>query len=86
MVVKRDGSVWVTGMNEHGRLGDGSTTGKSSFEQMVSGGVKAVAAGLGHTMVLKQDDSVWTTGWNIKGQLGDGSIISKKDFAQVIGT
>ena len=55
----------------HGQLGDGSTTDRNSFVKVMLGGVKAVAAGFGHTMVLSQDESVWATGWNLYGQFGD---------------
>ena len=33
MVLKQDGSVWVTGKNEYDQLGDGSTNLKSQEQQ-----------------------------------------------------
>ena len=84
MVLKEDGSVWSTGWNKYGQLGDGSTTDKTSFIQVVSSGAKAVAAGWYHSMVLMQDGSVWACGYNRKGQLGDGSTRSRKWFKKVI--
>lgn len=83
MVLKQDGSVWATGRNDHGQLGDGTTSPKSSFVQVVSGGATAVAAGGQHSLVLKQYGSVWSTGSNSYGQLGsnllvDGSAVFSK--------
>merc|ERR1711939_577710 len=83
-VVKDDGSVWATGFNRHGQLGDGSTTNRKSFVKVVTGGVKAVTAGNQHTMVAKDDDSLWAAGFNWYGQLGDGSTTDRRSFVKVI--
>ena len=45
MVLKEDGSVWATGWNRFGQLGDGGTTDGTNYVQVVSGDPKAVAAG-----------------------------------------
>jgi len=87
MVVKQDGSLWATGWNKYGQLGDGSIeSNKNSFVKVISSGVKAVAAGSYHTMVVKQDGSLWATGDNVYGRLGDGSTALKKSFVKVIAS
>ena len=43
MVLKQDGSVWGTGSNEDGQLGDGSKTSRNSFVQVASGVMLVVA-------------------------------------------
>ena len=83
MVLKQNGSVWATGDNTAGQLGDGSTNSKRNFVQVVSSGVKAIAAGGWHSMVLKEDNSVWATGENTYGQLADGSATFKDTFAKL---
>ena len=52
MVMKRDGSVWATGWNNFGQLGDGTKTDRSTFVEVISGDVQAVSAGLGHSLSL----------------------------------
>ena len=37
MVLKRDGTVWTTGFNPQGQLGDGTTEGKINFVKVLSG-------------------------------------------------
>ena len=45
MVLKQDGSVWVTGFNDFGQLGDGTMpVSRSDFVEVVARGVKAAAA------------------------------------------
>ena len=80
MALKQDGSVWGTGNNVNGQLGDGSNYDASLFFKIMSGVAKTVAAGFGHSMILTQDGVVWTTGENMFGQLGDGTTISKSTF------
>ena len=75
LVVKDDGTVWATGCNVHGQLGDGSKIDRNKFVigLNLQYGVKAVAAGVDHSLVLGYDGSVWGAGSNLLGQLGDRS-------------
>ena len=85
MVLQRDGTVWATGRNDYGQLGDRSMICKKLFVRVTTG-AQAVAVGGFHSMVLKRDGSYWATGGNDYGQLGDGSKISKKIFVRVAQT
>src|SRR5664280_2633067 len=69
MFLKADGTLWATGENTYGQLGDGTTTDKSVPVPVMTG-VRSVSAGNSHTMILKTDGR---TGSNIIGQLGDGT-------------
>ena len=68
------GGVKCWGFN-NGRLGDGTTTGRSIATNVVglSSGVTAVAPGSFHTCALTSSGGVKCWGDNSGGQLGDGS-------------
>jgi uncharacterized repeat protein (TIGR02543 family) len=83
MILKTDGSLWATGKNNYGQLGDGTTSDQSDPEQVMTG-VAAVSAGAYHTMILKTDGSLWATGMNNYGQLGDGTTGNKSTPVQVM--
>ena len=83
MVLLEDGSVWATGGNMYGQLGDGTMVHRSRFVKVMPGNVVTIAAGVCHSMVLKQDGSVWAAGWNAYGQLGDGSKTDKHTFVRM---
>ena len=71
--VKTDGTLWVTGLNDYGQLGDGTTTSRVAPVQVASG-VASVAAGYKHTMFVKKDRTLWAMGRNSSGQFGTGFI------------
>ena len=83
MMLKQDGSVWSTGHNQYGHLGDGSTIESKVFVSVVSGGARVIAAGAFHSMVFKEDGSVWETVSNQDGQYDDGSTVSQQKFIRV---
>ena len=68
IILKPGESVWSTGYNEYGQLGDGSTADSFKFVWAFLSDAKAVAVGNDHSMVLKQDGSVWATGQNLYGR------------------
>ena len=52
VVVKQDGSVWSTGDNSHGQLGDGTTIDKNVCEKVMSGEAMDVVAVYYHSIIL----------------------------------
>lgn len=86
LFVAGDGTLWATGWNGVGVLGDGTTTTRSA-PVPVPGltGVKAVAAGELHSLAVTADGSVWGWGWNYFGQLGDGTTTERHLPTRVAG-
>ena len=73
LLIKPDGSLWATGLNDYGELGVGDTTVRIVATRV--GGDSdwvAVACGDYHGLALKADGSLWTWGANSFGQLGLG--------------
>ena len=83
LFLKQDGSVWASGENEDGRLGDGTTSDKSNPVPIMKN-VAAISAGFGHSLFLKKDGSAWATGRNDEGQLGDGTTTNRIRPVQVM--
>jgi len=61
LFLKVDGSVWASGFNYNGELGDGTKTHRKVPVKVMTG-AKAVAAGWTHSLFLKNDGTAWTTG------------------------
>ncbi len=83
MILKRNDTLWSTGNNAYGQLGNDSTTNKLNPIQVMTE-VAQVSAGSNHTMVLKKNGELWAFGKNDKGQLGDGSKTNKLKPVQVM--
>src|SRR5690606_17912667 len=91
MALKTDGTVWASGYNFWGQLGDGTTTSHPTPVQVkrVGGagyltGVTAIAAGEWHSLALLTDGTVWAWGLNTLGQLGDGTTDNRSTPVQVL--
>ena len=88
--IKTDGTLWSWGNNGTvGRLGDGTTTAKSSPVQTVSGGFNwkqvSCAPGLGaQTLAIKTDGTLWLWGANASGQLGTNDTTPQSSPVQTV--
>jgi alpha-tubulin suppressor-like RCC1 family protein len=87
IAVKTDGTLWTWGNNGQGRLGDGTTTNRSSPGTVAGGGTTwcAASAGNEHTAAVKTDGTLWTWGCNGSGRLGDGTTTSRSSPVTVAG-
>lgn len=79
LLLKANGTVWACGLNDHGQLGQGTTTNSTiPVEVKGPGGIGyltniiAIAAGDYHSMALAADGTIYTWGYNGYGQLGVG--------------
>ena len=78
--IKTDGTLWTWGSANYGRLGDNTTTNKSTPVTTFAGGTnwKQVSAGGGrHCAAIKTDGTLWTWGRGTEGQLGDNTVTNK---------
>ncbi|MEZ5414237.1 MAG: immunoglobulin domain-containing protein [Opitutaceae bacterium] len=82
LILATDKSLWATGFNSSGQLGDGTTVAKSS-PILLANDVTAFAAGLAHSAYIKTDGTLWTVGGNDSGQLGNGSTTDSSTATQV---
>ncbi|RKG89192.1 hypothetical protein D7W82_07985 [Corallococcus sp. CA049B] len=76
LFLKKDGTVWAWGQNVAGQLGTGGTSGTPQSQPgRVNGlpSIKAVAAGIGHSLALDVSGNVWAWGQNASGQAGLGT-------------
>jgi alpha-tubulin suppressor-like RCC1 family protein len=70
--IKTDGTLWTWGNGSYGRLGDNTTTNKSTPVTTFAGGTnwKQVSSGFFHTAAIKTDGTLWTWGTGTNGRLG----------------
>ncbi|WP_438480143.1 MBG domain-containing protein [Oleiharenicola lentus] len=74
--IKHDGTLWGVGLNNHGQLGNSTTTDAVAPVQIASG-VKSASAGYFYNAYIKNDKTLWLVGRNTFGQLGDGTTTSR---------
>ncbi len=72
MFLRNDGSLWAMGLNNDGRLGDGTFNIANRPEQIVASNVTVIAAGGGSSLFIKSDGSLWGMGDSSRGELGNG--------------
>lgn len=82
LYVLDDGTLWATGDNQYGQLGDGTTTARMD-PVMIASDVQMVAAGQYHSLFLKNNGGLWVMGRNDSGQLGGGSTTDRQTPVQV---
>jgi len=73
------GGVMCWGRNNEGQLGDGTMTQRTTpvSVRSLTGGVRALAAGVWHTCALLSDSGAMCWGYNLYGQLGDGTVTDR---------
>ena len=82
--LKSDGSLWAWGYNNHGQLGDGTTTNKLVPTQIGSDtNWSDICAGYNYVLALKTDGTLWAWGNNSDGQLGNGTNNEKHVPTQI---
>jgi alpha-tubulin suppressor-like RCC1 family protein len=87
LAVRTDGTAWAWGSNASGRLGDGTTTNRSSPVSVMGGFGDwcEISAGSSHSLAVRTDGTAWAWGSNTSGQLGDGSVTNRSSPVSVVG-
>ena len=69
LALRSDGTIWATGVNYGGQLGDGTTTDRLIPVQ-VADGIIAMGVGYRHSIALRYDGTMLSWGVNHGGALG----------------
>ena len=92
LAVKANGTVWASGYNYSGSLGDGTNTDSNAPVAVVGPGgggfltgITSVAAGGDNSLALRSDGTVWAWGDNDNGEMGIGTTVSSNVPEQVLG-
>jgi alpha-tubulin suppressor-like RCC1 family protein len=78
----QNGQVWAWGENDHGELGDGTTTPSHAAPELIDPSdlvdIVAVSASYNSSFALSGDGSIWAWGSNPLGVLGIGDTSTSK--------
>ena len=86
--LRADGTVWAWGSNGSGRLGDNTTTDRSSPVSVIGGFTDwiSVSAGETHSLGLRANGTLWAWGSNSNGALlGHGAFGNRSSPVSVVG-
>ena len=85
--IRSTGTAWCWGQGTSGRLGDGTTSSRSSPVSVVGGFTDWVQinAGPGHTLALRANGTLWAWGTASSGRLGNNSTVSTSSPVSVVG-
>lgn len=83
LALKSNGTLYASGVNTNGQLGNGLTTTLSVMTQIGSATWSKIAAGASHSMAIKTDGTLWSWGAGTGGILGLNSTVSRSSPVQV---
>jgi len=88
--IRTNGTLWTWGSNNTCKLGDGTTTPRSSPVQVLGGftdwcQVSGGGAEGDHFVALRANGTVWSWGWGTFGQIGNNSTLNASSPTQLSG-
>lgn len=84
LFIKQDNTLWASGYNGDGQLGQSNITIRSSMVQ-IPGTWISIGNGQSSSFGIKSDCTLWAWGFNGEGSLGTNSTISRSSPVQVPG-
>ena len=86
--LRTDGSIWATGQNQSGVLGDGTNINRSSFVRVgTANDWREIATNGTTSYAIKQNGTFWSWGFNGGGRLGNGDTsITERYNPEQVGT
>lgn len=89
-ILKADGTVWMSGLNNYGQLGDGTTTYRADLAQVkinettYLNNIVRIAAGASHCLAITKDGEVYAWGLGTSGQLGQNNTANSLYAVKVL--
>ena len=85
--IRADGTAWAWGRNNYGKLGDNTSTNRSSPVSVVGGLTDwvQISAGQYNNSAIRANGTAWAWGRNNYGQLGDNSTTNRSSPVSVVG-
>ncbi len=86
LAIHTDGTLWAWGSNEFGQLGDGTTTDRTSPEQIgtATDWDQVESGGYDHSFAIKKDGTLWEWETNDSDSLlGDGTTNDRETPVQI---
>lgn len=85
LFLKQDNTLWASGCNSHGQLGQSDIINRSSMVQ-IPGTWISIGNGQYSSFGIKSDCTLWAWGENGTGGLGNNSVINRSSPVQIPGT
>ena len=87
LAVRQNGTAWAWGSNSCGKLGDGTTTTRSSPVSVIGGFTdwSQVDAGMCQSFGVRTNGTLWSWGYAGTGVLGNGDTAAKSSPVSVVG-
>ena len=87
LAVRQNGTAWAWGSGSYGKLGDNSTTTRSSPVSVIGGYTDwcQIAAGNSFSLAVRTNGTAWAWGYGSYGRLGNNCTTNRSSPVSVVG-